>query len=155
MINACMDYARSRLALEGKPHTPQDCIWWLLRECMETERFLRNPWPKVRRQHGPDYFHEHVGEVGVGEETEKRPRHQPTADALDRHSEVMTWFRYAINYRHRRKHCTCDRCTLVLLAKGLSSRRVGDIQRRSHTTVRRVKARAMDRIEAGIISRTN
>ena len=139
----------------------RDCIWFLLTEAMETERSIAPPGPKLQRKHGVDYHHTaaEIFQTEVAMTADKiahgtSHRTAPSRAAHDRHSEVMTWFRFALRKnRHRagKHNCRCSVCLLVSLANGVTARRLGDIIGASHTTVLRRKKAALDRIERGLL----
>lgn len=117
------------LESDEKP-TLRRAVWRLFQEAVQTQRAIKRPGPAPVGSGMPEVYHT-AGEIFATEvemtkdQIAYAPRIQevPTAAALDRYNEVMTWLRYMRGHNLPRA-----RKTMIYLAGGVPPSRVADIQ---------------------------
>ena len=131
--------------------TLRKVVWRLLQEAVETQRAIKKPGPATPITAMPEVYHAPAEIFATEVEMSKdkityppRVRKTPTAAALTRYEEVMTWLRFMRGHNLPR-----SRRTVILLAGGVAPSRVADIQGYpSASAVEGVRYRAISGITA-------
>lgn len=112
-----------------KPVTARRVIWRLLQEAIQTQKAIKKPGPRGDVSCMPEVYHTpseiFATEVEMTKDNITYPpriTETPTAQALERYDEVMTWLRYIRGHNLER-----SRRTVIALAAGVSEIKVMDI----------------------------